>query len=254
MLLIPNHLNIFGVSLNFYGLLIAIAIISVNSLVLSNSPKEYKDKLNNALLWVIISALICARIWHVATDFYLYSNNPIEVLYIWNGGLAIFGGLIGGGLGAILYFKRNGIPVLPSIELMAIFLPVGQMIGRLGNFVNQELYGFPTDLPWKMYIRPENRKAGFSSFEYYHPTFLYEILGNFVLFTLMYFLFKKYGIKGNGLFIAIYSCGYGIIRLVVNLYRIDPSQTSTNTSLITSGIMILGGIIWITKLKLASKT
>lgn len=166
----------------------------------------------DALVWIIIPSMIGARMWHVMTDFYLYRDNLIEIVYLWNGGLGIFGGLIGGFSGAYFYARKQKVSLQKSLSLLAVFLPLGQIIGRFGNLTNRELYGPETSLPWGLYLHELGKS--------FHPAFTYEQVGNLVLFAVLYFLYKKHGL--TKILIPVYLMGYGIVRFAVDFFRTEP--------------------------------
>ncbi len=152
------------------------------------------------LTWILLPAIVSARLYHVWDYWQYYQENLVEILFVWQGGLGIFGGILGGlvGLAIFLKFKvqsskfKNTIKnlkftaiFLSYLDLGVVGLAIGQAIGRWGNFFNQELYGLPTNLPWGIYIHPENRLPGFENFSYFHPLFFYESLGCLLIFLIL---------------------------------------------------------------------
>ncbi|MGN6782582.1 MAG: prolipoprotein diacylglyceryl transferase, partial [Marmoricola sp.] len=128
-------------------------------------------------LWAVPFGLVGARLYHVATDHELYfPQNPVGALEIWNGGLAIWGGIAGGALGAWIACRRRGICLPILADALAPGLLLAQAIGRWGNYFNQELFGRPTTLPWALEIAPTHRPPGYEQYPTFHPTFLYESL------------------------------------------------------------------------------
>ena len=182
-----------------YGTTIAVAVL-VGAFVASMEAKrrgQDPQLIWEALPWVLVFGLVGARAYHVLHFLEFYQARPVSILFLWNGGLGIFGALVGGVVGlfvwqlvserelkfAITKKKREGL--LEFLDVAAPGIAVGQVIGRFANFFSQELYGFPTDLPWGIYIRPENRFPGLGNFEYFHPLFLYEALWCFLGFVLL---------------------------------------------------------------------
>ena len=136
-------------------------------------------QIGDLALWAVPAGLIGARLWHVATDHKLYfgeGGDPIGALEIWHGGLGIWGAIMGGLVGAWFYCRRHGILVRPLADALAPSLLLAQIIGRFGNYFNQELFGRPTDLPWGLEIDVAHRPSGYEQFTTFHPTFLYEAL------------------------------------------------------------------------------
>jgi len=211
----PRVLNLGFLEIHVYSLFI-LAGIGLTALLFDKNKKNHSQlkKIDtiDALIWIIIPAIIGARLWHIMTDFYIYQDNLIEILYLWNGGLGIFGGMLGGLAGAYFYTKRNKVNLQDALALLVVFLPLGQVIGRFGNFANRELYGHETNLPWGLYLEQTGKS--------FHPGFAYEQLGNLLLFIVMYYLYKKHGLKKQ--LIPIYLAGYGIVRFFVDFFRTDP--------------------------------
>lgn len=178
-------------------------------------------------IWAIPAGIIGARIYHVVTDYQLYfgeGRRPVEALFIWQGGLGIWGAVSGGALGAYLACRHYNVGLAGFGDAIAPGILVAQGIGRWGNYFNQELFGQPTDLPWALEIDPENRPAGFVQFETFHPTFLYESLWCFGAALLIIAIDRKYDLSGNGRIFALYIVFYTAGRLWIELLRIDPAN------------------------------
>ena len=204
--------------INLYGILISFSILFCILVAesLAKSTKEDKNFIWELSPWVIMSGLIGARIYHVISAFSYYLARPLEVFYIWNGGLGIWGAVVGGFIGSLIYLKRRKKEVWFWLDLCAVTLPLGQAIGRWGNFFNREIYGSQTSLPWG--INVNGRK--------YHPLFLYESLFDLLNFILLYLLYKrtdlKMGLKRKpGFFTFLYLLNYSVIRFVMELFRQD---------------------------------
>jgi len=207
----------------WYGVLVVSAIVVVYFLIrrLYLRDHESDGDIGDLIFQVVIFGLIGARLWHVFVfQWAYYSAHIAEILQIWRGGIAIQGALIAGALTTYFFAKRRKISVWRLLDYLAVPLPLGQAIGRWGNFFNQELYGRPTDAPWGIFIEPENRLSGFEGVDFYHPAFLYESLLNLILFSFLWRLARKQ--RAEGFFVSIYLIGYGAIRLVVDFIRIDP--------------------------------
>jgi phosphatidylglycerol:prolipoprotein diacylglycerol transferase len=140
---------------------------------------------------------------------------------VWHGGLGIFGGILGGGVGLWIYTRKKDI-FLKMLDLVAFGLPIGQAIGRWGNFFNQELYGKPTSLPWGIYIRPENRLLSVIEYERFQPLFLYESLWCLGVFGALHWLVKDKVVKlGKGGVFIFYLGLYGLGRFFLEFLRIE---------------------------------
>jgi prolipoprotein diacylglyceryl transferase len=176
-------------------------------------------------IWAIPFGLVGARLYHVATDSGLYfgeGNSPVEALYVWNGGLGIWGAVAAGALGIYVGARRKGIRLLPMLDALAPGVIVAQAIGRWGNWFNQELYGRPTDLPWGLEIDPANYPGSlvFPAGTTFHPTYLYEFLWNLAAFALIVWADRRFRL-GHGRVMALYVMGYTLGRAWIEDLRID---------------------------------
>lgn len=169
------------------------------------------------------AGLVGARIYHVITSPSAYLDDPIEALYVWHGGLGIWGGIAGGALGAWLSLRRRGISFLDFADALAPALPVAQAIGRIGNYFNQELFGKPTDLPWALEIDPENRPLEYLDSTTFHPTFLYEALWNLGVAALVVWAGRRWELTRGRAF-ALYVAGYCAGRFWIEALRVDEAE------------------------------
>lgn len=171
------------------------------------------------LLYVMIPAIIGARLYHVVTEWPIYAANPVSALALWNGGLGIIGGAVGGALGGYIFARRYKLDYWKLLGLLAIVLPLGQAIGRLGNLFNYELYGPPTDLPWGLFVPAKFRTNELLLFEHFHPLFLYEMLGTITLFLLGLWL-RSRRVADRAILLA-YLIGYSSLRFLLEFMRIS---------------------------------
>jgi len=168
--------------------------------------------------------IVFARIYHVVTSWEQYADSPIDALKIYEGGLGIPGGLLGGVVGGIYVCRRRGVRVSAMLDTVAPGVAVAQAIGRLGNWFNQELYGRPTDLPWALEIDVDHRPARFIGEPTYHPTFLYELLWNLTVAAVVVIVERRRPMRRGrtfALYIALYAAG----RFVIEGIRIDPANS-----------------------------
>jgi len=217
--------------IHFYALiLIAAAIIGAWSVAQRAKARGLDpNHVWNGLMWVVIPGLIGARIYHIltptpdsglTTQYYL--QNPLQMLAIWNGGLGIYGGVLGGALGIFIYARRNRLPLLPWFDLAIPGLILAQAIGRWGNFVNQELYGAPTTLPWAIEIPPDKRLPGYEQYNTFHPLFLYESIWDLLSFGLLLMIERRYRNRLlNGDLVLVYLILYPIGRFLLDYVRLD---------------------------------
>ena len=236
-----TFLNLGFLSIRWYGFLISISVL----IGLFISKKLAKERnidplyISEFLPLLITCSIIGARAYYVIFEWRQYSgdnffsylqlfNNSIQIpsfLAIWEGGIAIHGGLIGGLLSTIIFCKSKNIHLKTFIDILIPSIILGQSIGRWGNFFNSEAFGLPTNLPWKLFIPIQNRPIEFINYEFFHPTFLYESLWNFLIFIILIIIFKKQS-KTNfvrpGFISCIYLIGYSFGRFWIEALRTDP--------------------------------
>jgi prolipoprotein diacylglyceryl transferase len=185
-------------------------------------------EVSDLAVWGVPFGLVGARLYHVMTDWELYfgeDKNPITALYIWRGGLGIWGGIAMGALGVIIGAKLRGIKLLPLLDAIAPGVLVAQALGRWGNWFNQELFGRPTDLPWALEIDADHRPGGYLDQTTFHPTFLYEFLWCLAAFAVIIWLDRRF-ILGHGRVAALYVMAYTLGRFWIESLRIDEVQLS----------------------------
>jgi prolipoprotein diacylglyceryl transferase len=180
-------------------------------------------EISDLAIWGVPFGLVGGRLYHVATDHALYfgeGRNPIEALYIWRGGLGVWGAIALGTLGVVIAARRKGIRLLPVLDAMAPTVLVAQAIGRWGNWFNQELFGKPTALPWGVEIDEDHRPAGYFDDPTFHPTFLYEFLWNLGAFGFVIWADRRFKL-GHGRVAALYVMAYTAGRGWIEMLRID---------------------------------
>ncbi len=187
----------------------------------------------SGVVWVLILAVIGARLYHILTpspsmaeiginSALDYFQNPLQLINLRSGGLGIYGAVLGGLLGIIIFSKRQKISAIAWADLAVVGLALGQSVGRWGNFINQELYGEPSNLPWAISIDPANRLTDYSQFETFHPAFLYASLWSFVTFLILLRLARKHQHQlYTGDITAVYFLLFGIGRILLELVRLD---------------------------------
>ena len=183
-------------------------------------------EVSDLAVWAVPFGLVGGRLYHVITDWQLYfgeDRNPVTALYVWRGGLGIWGAIALGALGVVIGARRRHIRLLPMLDAIAPGVLVAQAIGRWGNWFNQELFGRPTDLPWGLEIDPLNRPEGYPLNETFHPTFLYESLWNLAAFAVLVWLDRRLRL-GHGRVVALYVMLYTLGRGWIENLRIDEVQ------------------------------
>ncbi|HIV61300.1 MAG TPA: prolipoprotein diacylglyceryl transferase [Candidatus Butyricicoccus avistercoris] len=226
--------NLFGKDIYWYGIIIAIGFI-VASFYLSKKTVQFgykQDTLYDLLLLCLPIAIICARLYYVIFEWEQYKDNPISALYIWNGGLAIYGGIIGSFITIYLYGKKNKLNIAELLDIASCGIIIGQIFGRWGNFVNAEAFGGETSLPWGMSI---------DGAAPVHPTFFYESLWNLIGFIILHFCCKHRNFKGQ--IFLIYVAWYGFGRSIIEGLRTDSLYIPSTPIRVSQ---LLAFISWIT--------
>lgn len=246
---------LFGVQMHAYGLLLGIAIVVAYELIEKKLLSVKFPSENIGLLTgvLFVCATIGARAWHVLTDYKLYSDDFLAVFQIWNGGLSIFGAVLGSIFGIYLtkyifkHAKNISVPLL--LDAGVFGLPIAQAIGRIGNFINQELYGLPTENFLKISIDLEHRIPGYEQFEFYHPLFFYEMVFTSLFAFGLYYLDLKKKLRpiGSGKIFLTYGLYYSFIRFFLDFLRVDRSiigstGLGSNQLFLLGVIVVLGGV------------
>jgi len=204
--------------------MILLGIIGGYFLIIKRSKKYNisSEHIDNLAIITVPLAIVGARLYHVVSEWNYYKDNLNQIISYQMNGLGIFGAIIVGIIVFYLYSKKHSIPILRLLDLGSLGLLLGQTLGRFGNYFNNELYGYPTKLPWKVFIPYENRMEGYLKYEYYHPTFFYESIWNLVgLLIALYYERKKEKINSGTIF-SFYLMWYGIGRFLIGFLRIEP--------------------------------
>jgi phosphatidylglycerol:prolipoprotein diacylglycerol transferase len=224
-------------TVHVYGLILMTGALAATLLAVAQAKRWWEDPefVWDAVAWVLIGGIVGARLWHIftpppssiavgkTTAFYL--SHPLDAIAIWEGGLGIPGAVIGGALTMWWYARRRGQNFARWADISAPAIALGQAIGRWGNFVNQELYGAPTNLPWAIPIDEQHRVAGFENFSTFHPLFLYESLWNLGNMVLLLWLGRRYPqrLRDGDLFL-VYLVIYPLGRFLMEFLRLDSAQ------------------------------
>ena len=218
----------------FYGIILMLGALAAALLARRLMRRDGRDPdlVWDALIWGLVFGIIGARLYHIftptedlvarVTTTAYYLTHPIEAMSIWNGGLGMPGAIVGGLVGVYIFARRRRLSFGMMIDYAAPGLALAQAIGRWGNYVNQELYGPPTDLPWGIFIPFERRIVGFQEFERFHPLFLYESIWNLGLALLLLWILRRFSerLLAGDLFL-IYLIGYPLGRFLLEFIRID---------------------------------
>jgi phosphatidylglycerol:prolipoprotein diacylglycerol transferase len=265
--------------IRYYGLIIVFAMLVAAMIAARLAKRDGRDPEHvwGALTWAIIPGIILARMWfvvfpeaalvagcstEVTTDvcrdisWFLQNIGDLQngPLAIWSGGLSIFGAVIGGLLGTYIYLRRNKLPIGPWLDIAGVALPVGQAIGRWANFVNQELYGGVTTLPWGITIDSAHRVAPYTSTidypvtsTFFHPLFLYESLWNILAFIVLLNVFLRYRNRLiSGDIFLLYLMQYSFVRFLLEFLRAAPAYvpgTTLNSSQTITALAFIAALL-----------
>jgi len=257
----PTGFQLGPLFIRFYGIIVMLGVV-VAALVAEREVRRRglnTELVWDGLIWLLIGGVVGARLWHVLTPppsmvaqgitTRYYLTHPLDILTTWHGGLGLPGAVIGGLVGLYLFTRRRKLDFLQWVDIAAPALAIGQAIGRWGNFVNQELYGAPTDLPWKIYIEPAYRLPEYQDQAYYHPLFLYESLYNLANFALLMWLGRRYSsrLRSGDLFL-VYLVVYPIGRFLLEFLRLDPAMVGginiNQTVMLVVAIFAAGALLW----------
>ncbi|MGQ9682164.1 MAG: prolipoprotein diacylglyceryl transferase [Anaerolineae bacterium] len=212
------------VAIYWYGVLIVVGALAAAWLAAKQAQHAGDDPEHvwDALLLCLVFGVLGARAYHVISAFDYYRLHPMEIVGLRMEGFGIYGAVAGGALGLYIYTRFRKLSFLHWADFAAPGLALAQAIGRWGNFFNQELYGYPTNLPWGIYIAPQNRLQGFENFERFHPTFLYESLWNLLAFAILMVLSRRARRRLlDGDLFLLYGVLYGLGRFFVEFQRPD---------------------------------
>jgi len=219
-------LNVGPLKLHMYGLMLAIAIlvaIKWSDVRWNKTGLPPKDAAATIAFWVVIGGVVGARVYHLFTGYDWDTGGLAGTVKIWEGGLSIWGAVLGGGLAVVLSTRLRNIDTLTMVDCIAPALVAAQAIGRWGNWWNQELFGKPTNLPWGLEIAPGQRPLQYSASETFHPTFLYESLYCLLIVGILLFAERRFRLKKGQVF-ALYIPLYCAGRFVFENMRSDPAS------------------------------
>lgn len=246
-------------TLRWYGVLVMLGVI-VAGLVAERELKrrgENADHIWNALVWVLPIGIVGARLWYVANTTLggnaYYMENPMQILNIPQGGLHFFGGLLFGAVALLVFLRRNNLDVWLFLDSIAPVTLIGQAVARPANFINQELYGQPTTLPWGIPISAEHRIPPYSDLSLYpeettrfHPTFAYEMIWNFAAAGLLLWAARRFPEKFKpGAVFGWWLVLAGVGRVLIEFFRPDQPLvpgTSITYSALVSALMAVAGL------------
>jgi len=222
----PFIFHLGPLSPRWYGVLLAVGILLAILVTRRQLALRGRDPAiaGEVALWAVPAGVIGARLYHVVTDWSAFSGHLGDIPLIQQGGLGIYGALLGGAIGAAVGARRAGVPLLVILDCAAPGVALAQALGRFGNYFNQELFGGPTDLPWGLEIAPANRPAKYLQDPTFHPTFLYESIWNLIVMAVLLRVARSWRIRPPGYVLALYLALYSLGRFFVEGLRVDPAH------------------------------
>ncbi|MCI0546478.1 MAG: prolipoprotein diacylglyceryl transferase [Candidatus Rokubacteria bacterium] len=249
----PIAYQIGPLTFRWYGILMAAAMALGLWLAYRDAKRRGMDP--EALLKTaelgLLGGLIGARLYYVLFNLDYYASQPAKIFAVWEGGLAIHGGLIGGLLLGGVYAWRRRLPLRTYLDVVAPSLALGQAIGRWGNFFNEEAFGTPTALPWKLFISPPHRPLEYAQSDFFHPTFLYESLWDLLVFAILIAVLRERLERAPGALFLAYLGLYSLGRFFTEALRTDPLMLGSLR--IAQVVSVLGlviaaiGVPWLLK-------
>ena len=244
-----------GFCIHYYGVIMFLAIISA-LLVIRYIAKNFYRNVNTDIILdilpcIILFSILGARLYYVLMDFSYYSAHIVEIPAIWNGGMSIHGGILGGILSGLILAKIKKIDFLTYADVFAYGIVIGQAIGRFGNYFNCEAFGKPCSIPYlKLYIPEQFRPFGYELYDYFHPTFLYESLWDLLVFFILFFVVRKFVSVKNlsqGTIFFSYLILYSIGRFFIEWCRLDSVKNfgSVPVAQIVCVLTVLAGILFL---------
>ena len=218
-----------GFVLKLYSVMIMLGLVAGAWLATREAKRQGENPgyVLDALIFCVPLGLIGARLYHVVSEWDYYWANPSQIPAIWSGGVGIYGAVAGSILGIYVFTLWRKQSLFRWLDIGAPGLLLGQAIGRWGNFLNQELYGPPTDAPWGVYIAPENRLQGYEAAEHFHPLFFYEFLWNVLGVAVLLYVARRFRAKvKTGDITLAYGIVYPLGRFMLETYRFDAWKVS----------------------------
>ncbi len=254
----PTGFNLGPITIHYYGIIIILGILIAMVIISREAARRDKslDFLIDAFPWLFLGGVIGARFWHILTPPQSMVNHGIttryylthlnEAIAIWKGGAGIIGSVIGGIIALSIFARKKGETISIWLDIIAPGLALAQAVGRWGNFVNQEVYGLPSNLPWAITIDPLYRLPGYEYVDSYHPLFLYEAIWSVLNMAFLLCVGRKYKdrIKTGSIFL-IYLIFYGLGRVGLEFLRLDISSfrgININQAFLAAVVLVAGAL------------
>ena len=221
-----RDLELGPLTLHGYGLVIGIAIVTAIWVTEWGLKRQHVDpsRFTAMALIAVAAGFVGARLYHVASELDHFLEEPADIVKVWEGGLGIYGGVLLGAAVGLWIAPRFGIPRRAAADAAAVGIPVAQAIGRIGNYLNQELYGSPFDGAWALEVDRARRPLDYAHEATFHPTFLYEALGSLAVAAVMLVLLTRWNSRPRGILLPLYVSAYSLVRMLVEPMRIDDAH------------------------------
>lgn len=260
-------LTLGGLTIHWYGVTLALGALAGLLLLRrlgsarlageASRQRGFRDNdLGDLFLWALVGGFVGGRLYHVLNELGYYVAHPAQIFMVWQGGLGIHGALLSGLTVLILFARRRRLDTWKLLDVVTPAVALGQVIGRWGNYFNQELFGRPTSLPWGIPIDPALRPSQYAMAEFFHPTFLYESLGNLVILFLLLWI-GRHKQWPTGTVALAYFIFYALLRILTESLRVDqtPIFAGVRLPILVSGVMILtAGIFLLHRFSHGTKT
>lgn len=247
-----NGFSLGPLFVHFYGLCYVVGIAAAIAFARRrwHAGGGDPDLVYEVALYGVPAGILGGRLYHDITSWSEIPHTWWGWLAVWQGGLGIWGGIAGGTLAGLWVLRRRGVDIPAFMDAAAPGMLVGQAIGRVGNYFNQELFGGPSTLPWALQIDATHRPVGYGAFATFQPTFLYELVWNLALAGMLIWLGRRRSIRAPGLF-ALYVAGYSGFRIVEELLRTDPAHhiLGVRLNLYVAAVLMLAGLVWFAHLQ-----
>jgi prolipoprotein diacylglyceryl transferase len=234
-------------TLHGYGLVMGIAIVAAIAVAEWGLKRQHVDpsRFTGMALIAVLAGFVGARLYHVASEPVHFFHNPGDIVKVWEGGLGIYGGTLLGGLVGLWVAPRFGIPRRAAADAAAPAILFAQAIGRLGNYLNQELFGRPFSGPWALEVDADHRPLRYLADRTFHPTFLYEAIGTATLGVIFLILLVRWRTRTPGILLALYVAAYSLVRILVEPMRIDDAHDwlGVRQNVWVAGALLVAGLV-----------
>lgn len=237
-----RNVEIGPLTLHGYGLCIGLAIVFAVAISEWGLKRQHVDtsRMTPWAIVAVVAGFVGARLYHVASEPTHFLDHPGDILKVWEGGLGIYGGVLGGALVGLWLAPRFGIPRRAAADAAVPGILVAQAFGRIGNYLNQELFGKPFDGPWALEVDRFRRPAEYVDSTTFHPTFLYESLANLLLAAVFVTLVARWTTRTPGILFPLYVAAYSFVRMLVEPVRIDPAHEWLG---VRQNVWVAGGLL-----------